>query len=467
MFRSMFKKVSTVALAATLAFGAAVVIPATTETTPTAYAANAVAWQPGQLLIATINVGQGDGTLIVSPEGKSFLFDLNQNYASQAASFIQTTLGHKNLDYIGVSHYHADHIGGIVDLLKNNGVTVGKVYDRGGDRNAYNSTLYTTYYDYVTNPANNAQRVQVRENDTINMGASITMKVVSVGDPATGKASGITTTDENDNSVSYKITFNNLDYFVGGDLSGATTTSYTDIETAVAPKVGDIEVYRVNHHGSSYSSNQFFVDTLKPEVSVISVGQNSFGHPNSTVVNRLDSYGTVYQVANSNGAAIDGNIILTSTDGNTYKVNGTTYTANTDGGGGTTPPPPTGGSTTVRINEVLPAPSKGSEFVELYNYGTAAVDISGWVIDDIVGGGSAAYTIPAGTTIQAGGYYVYSPSSVFNNTGDDVTLISGGTQIDKYTYGSSSSDKSWYRVHATGNWSTTATSTVTKGTQNP
>lgn len=74
---------------------------------------------------------------------------------------------------------------------------------------------------------------------------------------------------------------------------------------------------------------------------------------------------------------------------------------------------------------------------------------------------------PYGTTIAASGYYIYNASSVFNNTGDDVRLIdASGQEIDKYAYGNSAADKSWYRLAPGGAWQSYQDSTPAKGTVN-
>ncbi|SFJ65011.1 thermonuclease family protein [Thermoflavimicrobium dichotomicum] len=129
-----------------------------------------------------------------------------------------------------------------------------------------------------------------------------------------------------------------------------------------------------------------------------------------------------------------------------------------------------GGNTNLVINEVLPAPSSTftKEFVEIYNPTSSSVDISGYVIDDIVGGGSAPYTIPSGTIIPAKGYFVWETTNYFNNSGgDDVTLKApNGTIIDQYHYSSSAYDQSWYRLPDGGAWSTSQDATPTKGTSN-
>jgi beta-lactamase superfamily II metal-dependent hydrolase len=73
-------------------------------------------------------------------------------------------------------------------------------------------------------------------------------------------------------------------------------------------------VAKVNHHGSAYSSNAFYVSTLSAEVAVLSVGKNSYGHPDPTVISRWDTYGEVFQTQSaSDNALIDGNIIITTT----------------------------------------------------------------------------------------------------------------------------------------------------------
>lgn len=129
-----------------------------------------------------------------------------------------------------------------------------------------------------------------------------------------------------------------------------------------------------------------------------------------------------------------------------------------------------GGATgPVLINEVLPAPNTAftKEFVELYNPSNSPVNIGGYIIDDIVGGGSAPYTIPSGTTIPAHGYWVWETNNYFNNTGDDVTLKNpSGTIVDQYTYSSTAYDASWYRYPDGGNWSATQDTTPTKGAAN-
>ena len=86
---------------------------------------------------------------------------------------------------------------------------------------------------------------------------------------------------------------------------------------AKVAQIGDVEVVKVNHHGSSFSSNLTYVSTLKPEAAVVSVGKNSFGHPSAIVVARWGTFGTVFQTQEPiNNGLVDGDIVVT-TDGTT------------------------------------------------------------------------------------------------------------------------------------------------------
>jgi hypothetical protein len=90
----------------------------------------------------------------------------------------------------------------------------------------------------------------------------------------------------------------------------------------VAPKVGKVEVYKVSHHGSKYSSNVQFLRTLKPEVGIISVGTkakgNTFKHPADNCLDRLHEAGTnTYWTEAGEGAhpqpgrdVVGGNIVV-------------------------------------------------------------------------------------------------------------------------------------------------------------
>ncbi|MCA1552885.1 MAG: hypothetical protein LC737_00755, partial [Chloroflexi bacterium] len=190
----------------------------------------------------------------------------------------------------------------------------------------YNSPIYTDYYDFCTTQNPTAcKRTSLHENDTINLGAGITAKVLCAGDITTRTACGQSVISENDNSILILLSTGTFDAWLGGDTSGDSShTYYADVESAVVSqgKIGAfLDVYGVDHHGSCYSSNQTLVSATHPTVSVFSLGANTYGHPCQAVVDRLTTAGsTLYYTESSSGALVDGDVQIVYSGGSTYTV---------------------------------------------------------------------------------------------------------------------------------------------------
>ncbi len=314
-------------------------------------------WTPGTLEIHHINVGQGDATLVVSPTGKSLLLDAGESYWNSSADarkvgpYIENVIGSKNLDYVLISHFHVDHVGyvgygGLWHLVEEQGFSIGKMIHR--DYTNYLGTTSGTFNNWKTylegvgksklNPI-----VAIEGTGQIDLGSGVTIDIIATdgnGALIQGDFSkDATPPSENDYSIGVLISYGDFDEWVGGDMSGAHITSgfgysYHDIELSAAKEIGDVDVYRVNHHGSSHSSSTTFVNQLDPEVSIISVGDaNTYGHPRQSVMDIILATSDVYMTergdttTNIGNAVVGGDIIIKTTDGITYTVNGTSYTA--------------------------------------------------------------------------------------------------------------------------------------------
>jgi hypothetical protein len=110
--------------------------------------------------------------------------------------------------------------------------------------------------------------------------------------------------------------------------------SYHDIETAVARGLPDLDVYRVDHHGSDHSSNPTFLAQTDPQVAIVSVGDgNRYGHPRPATLERLAARGIVYLTERGDpttpapGARVVGDVVLRSQDGQRYSVAGSWFRA--------------------------------------------------------------------------------------------------------------------------------------------
>jgi beta-lactamase superfamily II metal-dependent hydrolase len=250
----------------------------------------------GDLEVHCLNVGNGDCTLVISPIGRPMMIDSGWDYTASSVRAYMIFQGVGDLDYHIATHYHADHIGGIVELV-DAGVDIQKAaYDRGW------SYTTQTYSDYVA--AVGSRRTTIAEGDVIDLGGGPVLRCIGLN--GAGYLSPPFTApphDENALSVITLLSYREFDLYVAGDL-----LSY--IEEVIAYDVGDVEVYQVDHHGFSNASSSFFVEQITPEVSVISGAD-----PDPSIVARLDSLGDVYITGEVGTIPIE-------TDGYSYSVMG-------------------------------------------------------------------------------------------------------------------------------------------------
>lgn len=478
-------------------------------------------WQAGTLEIHHIDVGQGDSTLIVGPTGKSLLFDVG---ATSAGNYVAAVLGCKKLDYVVVSHFHEDHIGsvgsgGLWDLVENQGFTVTQTILRDYNNYVGDKDLSSWKAYLEGSGAAKLHPVNAVEGTAqIDLGTDVVINILTVnGNGVIKEGNFNSATDppsENDYSLGFLLSYHNFDEWLAGDLDGELDGHYHDIELSTAKEVGDVDVYRVHHHGSSHSSNNVFIGQLDPEVSIISVGDgNTFSHPTTAVMQALAATSTVYRtergepVMDVPEVIVGGNIVIRMTDGISYTVNYTlnsvpisdSYTAtepnridadkdgyfvevDPDDNDAPRIPSPNGGcdpdyqicicqavAGQVVINEVLPAPVTGQpEWVELYNTTSKTIDMGLCNIDDALDG-KKPYQIPGGTLIQPHGFWSENDfSAYFNNDGDSVRFLAGDqtTVLDIYTFGATASNASWYRYPDGGSWAASTTSSPTRGSSN-
>ncbi len=277
----------------------------------------------GDLTITVIDVGQGDATLIQSPSGKTLLFDGGKS--GRGTSIILPFLASVNvdtLDYVVASHYHSDHIGGLDEVIAAIPIREA-VLDRGW---SYTTLTYNAYVN-----AAGSQRQTLTQNQVIDLGEGVTVTCIALNsnDQLSGPYNN--GSHENEYDVCLLVQYGGFDYFQAGDLTGDNGSGSEDIESSVAPLAGDIDVYHVNHHGSYTSSNPNFLQGVQAEVSIISVGNNGYGHPHQAVLDRLVQYGSfVYQTEPGDGGTlssqdlrvINGHVSIVTDGLATYSVSG-------------------------------------------------------------------------------------------------------------------------------------------------
>ena len=246
---------------------------ATATPTPTATATPTAS---RNLEIHHIDVEEGDAALIISPGGQVAMVDDGRWTAcGNTVSYLQR-LNVTRIDFHFATHYDADHIGCLDDLAAA-GINVQVAcYDRGGSKETQ------TFNDYAAACGPKRQTASKGDVITLDGGAEapVTIRMVDLN------GAGVGTSEENALSLVLKLSYGAFDHVFGGDLPG----DEPDIESIVGPEVGDVEVYKVHHHGSKSSSNDNWLNAITPDVGIVSVGDNSYDHPTTEALTRLHNH---------------------------------------------------------------------------------------------------------------------------------------------------------------------------------
>lgn len=416
-----------------------------------------------QLEVHFLEVGQGDCTLVIGPDGTTFLFDGGPNGQgnSTLVPYLQG-LGIGSLDYVAASHYHADHVGGL-DELWNAGIQATVCLDRGDS----NTPTTQTFNDYRSTYSGVRQTVTPGQVVSLGGGATATCLVVE-GAIAGGGSVDISSSAqyENSASIAWRIEFGEFDLFVGGDLTGGGNGA-TDVETAIASVCGDLDVLRVSHHGSRTSSSPSFLSIVQPEAAIISCGSgNQYGFPKQDTVDNLNYWDRVIPVwctsdgTGGTGFVDAGGPIVLNSDGQTWSMQGAAGLSLTAHCDALAPPAPAAGE--LVISEIQRNPTvvtdDAGEWIELA--GARIGQPVSLTSVEITDGNADRFELAASLQLAAGEVCVIASSGIVGanggirpqiawpvgsmqlaNTTDRLSLrdnSQGGAQIDSIQW-----DTSW------------------------
>jgi len=238
-----------------------------------------------------INVGQGDSEYIELPNGKNVLIDGGSDN-SAGSSLARFLARHKvsKLDYVVLTHPHADHYNGLQYVFSN--FTVDNFYD--------------TRMDNPGSTTDNTLREQIRglgvnvtypaPGDTLDWDPGEVQAKVFNSCPASVQSSSGSVI--NDCSIVVKVAYQNSSVLFTGDMQD-------DVEAALVSKYGSelqADVLKVGHHGSRYSSSAPFLAAVKPHDAYIEVGaDNSYGFPTPACLTRLQAVGATVHRTDTDG----------------------------------------------------------------------------------------------------------------------------------------------------------------------
>lgn len=244
----------------------------------------------GRLRILFIDIGQGDSELIMLPDGKTVLVDAGNPGDGSVISGILHENGVSRIDYLIATHPHADHIGGMAEIVKN--FEIGRIFaPRLPASKTPTTKTYERFLDAVADKGYKLTAPAV--GDTLFEGDGYSAVCLA---PSGGSYSGL-----NNYSIVFNLSFKQNKFLFMGDAEEESEAEIPEQSLAA-------DVLKVGHHGSSSSSSKTFLKAVSPKYAVISCGDdNSYGHPHEETLENLKSVGaTVYRTD------LSGSILCTS-----------------------------------------------------------------------------------------------------------------------------------------------------------
>ncbi|MCX5726228.1 MAG: DNA internalization-related competence protein ComEC/Rec2 [Candidatus Saganbacteria bacterium] len=250
----------------------------------------------GDLVLTMIDVGQGDSilveagghTMLVDGGGSEFSKDTDYAGANIVVPFLRRK-GINKLDLVVLTHPHADHAGGLSEVLKR--IKVDLILD---PQFPDNSPAYKKFIQLIK--VNKIPWKLARAGEVINFGKGIRGYVLAPADPLLKG----TISDPNNNSVVIRLVYGKISFLLAGD-----TEKEAEKRLMGSSALLKSDVLKVGHHGSGGASSDEFLARASPEIALISCGiKNKFHHPNKSALKRLAEHKSKVLRTDLNGAII-------------------------------------------------------------------------------------------------------------------------------------------------------------------
>mgnify|MGYP000336812146 CR=1 FL=1 len=217
------------------------------------------------VVVHFFDVGQADSILVQSEE-KTMLIDAGTNNMGKTVVKYLQDLNIFKIDYLVGTHPHEDHIGGLDDVINN--FEIGTIYM---PKVQTNTKTFEDVLDAISNK--NLKITSPEVGFKFNVG-NAQCEIMSIGRGTAEEKSNL-----NLSSIVIRMTYGEQSFLFTGDA---------EKQNEEARQWPQTTVLKVGHHGSDTSSSQEFLNEVKPQIAIISVGKgNTYGHPKQTTIDKL------------------------------------------------------------------------------------------------------------------------------------------------------------------------------------
>lgn len=225
------------------------------------------------LEVIFFEVGQGDAIFIETPEKHQILIDGGPDSTILEKLAKELPFWDRRIDLIILTHPERDHLVGLIEVLKS--YKIDYILWTGVVRQ---SLEYDKWKELIEKEK--AELLIAQNNQRIRVGKAF----IDILYPLKS-LEGKKFKNSNDSSIVSRLVFGENSFLFTGDISRKIERKLIEEKINLMANV-----LKVGHHGSKYSSTDKFLATIKPEIAIIQVGKNNYGHPASEVLERLRKF---------------------------------------------------------------------------------------------------------------------------------------------------------------------------------
>ena len=239
----------------------------------------------GKVEINFYDIGQGDGIMVEAGNDIQVVIDGGPSDKMVEKIGKDLPFYDRQIELMIMTHPDKDHLGGLVDVLKY--YQVEQVLITGIECDTAVCQEFNKIIKEKNIPVKIAQAGQI-----INLGEGTYLGIFSPRENLFGRKFK----DDNDTSIVAKLISNGRSALFTGDIGFKVENELMEGNTNL-----DSDILKVSHHGSEYATSPKFLEATSPQIAVISVGKNSYGHPTEELLSRINDYGAAIKRTDSDG----------------------------------------------------------------------------------------------------------------------------------------------------------------------